>query len=84
MDKITFCAIIPHRQITKMARDKFDPKNIQELVLLTKGKHQNSGLVDILEFTDEHLTQWQKSSKGLDKSQKINLAERMFKTFRSR
>lgn len=82
MDKISFCAIIPHKQIRKSEKDKFNASAIQEVVLPAKGNHKDSGLVDVLEFTQEHLVDWTKRSKNLLGHQKSDLAMRLYKAFK--
>lgn len=83
MYNVSFCAINVHKQITKAAKDKFNKSAIQEVAFPSKGHHKDSGLVDILEFTDEHLTEWLNKSKNMQGHAKADLAMRLYKAFKS-
>lgn len=84
MFNVSFCGIIPHRQVKMSFRDTLKAGTYVEVPLHQKGRiDPNSGLIDLLVFSDEHLTEWLQNSRGLDSQRKKALALRMYEKFKT-
>jgi len=83
MFNVSFCSITPHYQVKMSFRETLKAGTFIEVPLHQKGKiDRNSGRFDILEFSDEHLSEWLQKSKGLDSQHKKSLALHMYESFK--